>query len=883
MNLPTGTVTFLFTDIEGSTRLWEQYPDSMRLALARHDEIAASIVTKFRGALVKSRGEGDSLFAVFALATDAVEAATALQLAYTREAWPESLPLEIRMALHTGEADERDGDYYGPAVNRCARLRAIAHGGQILLSSATQEIAQDTLADGVTLHSCGLHRLKDLGRPESVYQLRHAALPADFPPLRSLDNADLPNNLPPQLTSFIGREKELAEIRRLFAATRLLTLTGAGGCGKTRLALQVAADLLDDSPGGVWLVELAALTDGAMVVQAAASALSIREVPGQPVLQTVIDYLKTRQMILVLDNCEHLLGACAEIAGAILRHCPGVSLLATSREGLGVAGEQTYRVPSMSLPDPVQPQTPESLCQSESARLFVERAGQGQPDFHVTPQNTAVLASICRRLDGIPLAIELAAARVRALSLEEINSKLDQRFRLLTGGSRTALPRQQTLRSLIDWSYVLLNLQEQMLMQRVSVFSGGWTLEAAEAVCSGDGIEEWEVLDLLSSVVDKSLVIVDFGGKVARYRLLETVRQYARDRLLEREDAHECRNRHLAYYLNLAERVAPNLTGPDQLEWLATLDPEYENLRAALEWSLDLPDDGAMAVRMGASLWPYWNMRHRRSEGRPLLAAVLARSAASAMSTASAVTALGAGVLAWYQGDLVESQSRSEQSLATFNLLGDQVGVARALNALGNVKNSGGDLDGALACHEEALAIRRNLGDLGGVSQSLNNVATVYVARGDFQAAQRYLQESLAIIRERGNPWAVAIALVNLGEVACELGDLQASRAYFVECLAKTLELGWRGNPFLLESLTILALAESRPDVAVSLFGAAERVREVVEMPLTPSEQERVEAGIAVARATLNDDAAFEAAWQKGRTMTTEQAAQLVLGKSPDA
>ena len=878
MNPPTGTVTFLFTDIEGSTRLWEEHPDAMRSALARHNTLVSQAISNAGGYVFKAAG--DAFCAAFATAHDAVTAALSAQLLLHSEPWPECAVIRVRMALHTGAANQYpDGtDYFGPTLNRVARLLSAAHGGQALLSDITRDLCRDALPNGCSLKGLGEHRLKDLGRPENVFQLCHAGLQAEFPPLRSLKS--LPTNLTQQLTSFIGREKELGEVKTMLGKTRLLTLTGSGGCGKTRLALQAAVDMLDAWLDGIWLVELAAIADPSLVPQEAAGALVLKEEPGKTILQMLIDHLKSKQMLLILDNCEHLLAACADLTDAILCICPQVTIIATSREGLGIAGEHTYRVPSMSVPDSAHTQTPESLSKSESARLFVERAAQGQPDFHVTPQNAAALASICRRLDGIPLAIELAAARVRTLSLEEINSKLDQRFRLLTGGSRTALPRQQTLRSLIDWSYVLLNEQEQRLMQRVSVFSGGWTLEAAESVCSGDGIEEWEVMDLLSSMVDKSLATVDLSGTVARYRLLETVRQYARDRLLESDHAYESRNRHLANYLALAERAAPNLNGPDQLEWLARLDSEYENLRAALEWSLDLADGGGMAVRMGAALWQYWNMQFRRSEGRAMLAAILATPAGSATSTASAVIAFGAGVLAWYQGDLAAAQTLTERSFKKFNELGDMAGVARTLNSLGNLNSSVGDYPAALNRHQGALRIRRTLGDLSGAAMSLNNLATIHVAQGNFRTAQTCLNESLAIIREHANPWLLAIALVNLGEIECELGNLQESRSYFAECLAKTLEQGWPGNPFLLENLAKLAIAEGRPEEAAGLFGAAERGREVAEMPLTPGQRERVEAKIITARAALGDDAVFDRAWANGRAMTLEQAAELALRKS---
>lgn len=514
--LPTGTVTFLFTDIEGSTQLWERQPDAMRSALARHDQILRDVVGRQGGGVFKT--VGDSFCAAFATATDALEAALTAQKALGAEERAGGLRLRVRMALHTGAVEERDGDYFGQALNRVSRLLSAAHGGQTLVSAATHQLVRDALPPGVTLGHLGEHRLRDLSRPEQVFQLCHPELPHEFPPLRGMNHPGLPNNLPQQLTSFIGRERELAAVKGLLGSHRLVTLAGSGGCGKTRLALQAAADVLEGYPNGAWLVELGSLLEPALVAQAVVSALGLREQAGQTPTQTLAECLKPKTMLLILDNCEHLLAACADLADGLLRACPQVTLLASSREALGIAGEQTYRVPSLSVPDPRQLATVESLSGCESVRLFLDRATLSRPDFRLTAPNAPALASVCQRLDGIPLAIELAAARVRSLSVEEIAGKLDSRFRLLTGGSRMALPRQQTLRALIDWSYSLLNAQEKRLLNRLSVFAGGWTLEAAEQVCVGagrteDGIEDWETLDLLVSLVDKSVALAETQGE----------------------------------------------------------------------------------------------------------------------------------------------------------------------------------------------------------------------------------------------------------------------------------------------------------------------------------------------------------------------------------
>ena len=501
LNLPTGTVTFLFTDIEGSTRLWEQHPEGMRLALARHDTLLRQAIEANEGIVFKTIG--DAFCAAFATAPNALSAALAAQCALHTEPWTEGLVLRVRMALHTGAAELRDNDYFGQPLNRTARLLAIGHGGQALVSAATQELTRDMLPPTVTLSEVGEHRLRGLSRPETVFQLIHPDLPAEFPPLKSLDNPQLSNNLPQQVTSFIGREKEIEAVKSLLDTTRLLTLTGSGGCGKTRLALQVAAELLENYPDGAWFVELASLSDPVLVLQNVAQALGVREEAGKLLLQSLTAALKGKGLLLVLDNCEHLLAACAQLVDTLLRASPGVRVLASSREGLGIAGETLYRIPSLSLPDLKQRATPASLTTYEAVRLFVERAMAALPAFAVTNQSAPALDQLCVRLDGIPLAIELAAARVRSLSVEDINSRLDHRFRLLTGGSRTALPRQQTLKALIDWSYDLLSDQEKTLLARLSVFAGGWTLAAAEKVYSGARVEDWEVLDLVSSLVDR--------------------------------------------------------------------------------------------------------------------------------------------------------------------------------------------------------------------------------------------------------------------------------------------------------------------------------------------------------------------------------------------
>lgn len=482
--LPTGTVTFVLTDVEGSSRLWETDPAAMRSALSRHDELIEETVAEHGGSVVKPRGEGDSRFAVFPRAADGAAAALAIQLRLAAERWGTSSAVRVRIALHTGEADLREADYYGTAVNRCARLRDVAHGGQVLLSEVTAELVAQGLPEGASLLDLGSHQLKDLSTPEHVFQLAHPDLPRLFPPLESLNAR--PNNLPARLTSFIGREKEIAEVGTLVAAGRDVTLTGSGGVGKTRLAYQVAAEVMDEFPGGVWVSELASVSGGGLVPQTVATSMGLREEPGRTILETLVDYLKGRRALIVLDNCEHLLEGCRELVRRVLERCEGVRVLSTSREPLGVPGEVLYPVPSMPVPHEESDRSLEAIAFVESVRLFVERATQSKPAFQLNNDNVLGVASICRRLDGIPLAIELAAARVRHLTPNEIAERLDDRFRILTGGNPAALGRHQTLRAAIDWSHDMLTEQEKVLFRRASTFAGGFTLEAAEEVCGED-------------------------------------------------------------------------------------------------------------------------------------------------------------------------------------------------------------------------------------------------------------------------------------------------------------------------------------------------------------------------------------------------------------
>jgi len=608
------TFTFLFTDIEDSTALLGRLGEGLYAQLlADHHALIRSGLAAHDGREVDT--QGDAFFAVFSSPTACVAAAMEMQRALAAHAWPGGEHVRVRMGVHTGEAEKTAAGLVGLDVHRAARVAAAGYGGQVLLSGTAAALVRDALPPGAALADLGVHRLKDLGRPERIFQLQAAGLQARFPPLRSLGNPALPNNLPAQLAAFIGRERELSEVRALVESSRLVTLTGAGGCGKTRLSLQVAAGLIDGSGDGVWLVELAAVYDEDGVALAICQALGIAAQPGRAALDTLLDALALQDVLIVLDNCEHLIGGCAKTADAILRRCPRVHLVATSREPLGIGGETIYRVPPLSLPGPGESGS-SAAGSSDAVALFIDRARAQGTGLSVDEATAPLVVSICQRLDGLPLAIELAAARLRSLSLRGLADRLDQRFRLLTGGSRTAPERQQTLEATVDWSYSLLHGAEQLLLGRLSVFAEGFDLDAAEAVCGFGDIEAFDVAGLLGSLVDKSLVVAEPAGEALRYRLLETIRQFAAERLAESggDQAAAVAAAHGAHYLSVAETAAPHLTGPGQGSWLARLDTDQANLRRAAAHAASRPDGTEQVLHFGVALRRYWMARNRDEE-----------------------------------------------------------------------------------------------------------------------------------------------------------------------------------------------------------------------------------------------------------------------------
>lgn len=872
LDLPTGTVTFLFADIEGSSRLLQRIGD-------RHTDVLKEYRQLLRAAMQEAGGRemdtlGDAFFAAFPRAQDALKAAVAAQRNFLAHAWPDGMAMRVRMGLHTGEPISAEVGYVGISVHRAAWICSVGHGGQILLSRVTHDLVEDTLPPGVGLRDVGRHRLKDLAPPQHLFQVIAAGLPSDFPALKSLDTRL--HNLPIQLTSFIGREREKAEVHKILSTSRLLTLTGAGGAGKTRLALQVAAEVLEDFSDGVWFVEFASLSDSALVPHAVATAVNLQEQPGRPIFATLSGALRSKHLLLVLDNCEHLVAACARLSEGLLQACASLRILATSREALRVAGEVAWRVPSLSLPDSRDQSALNHFADYEAVRLFIERAAASRPGPTLTKHTIHAIVQICRQLDGIPLAIELAAALVSVLTVEQIASRLDDRFRILTGGSRTALPRHQTLGAAIDWSYNLLPEDERTLLQRMSVFAGGWTLEASEAVCSGDAIETADILGLLGHLVAKSMVVMETQDGEARYRLFETIRQYAQERLLEKGEASKMAERHRDWYLRLAEQAQSGRQGP-QAAWLTRLEAEHDNLRAALEWSVS-KGDVSSGLRLAAALGEFWYVHGHFTEGRRWLQSMLSRSrGASAATRAKAL--VGAASLAFRQSDYESSTALCQESLALFREVGDLSGMGGAHRMLGMIAMNKGDYAHANILMAESLALCRQAGDKRRMAIALNTIGEVARCQGDYTAARASYDASLALHREVGNKWGRAIALGNLGHVALYEHDIRQAAHLFREALVLARELMYRpGIAEYLAGLGAVAVEEGGLERAARLLGAAEALLGILGTQPSPPDLTEKERAIATVRAALGDSA-FDAAGAEGKAMPVERVIEYALGE----
>jgi len=846
----------------------------MSAAMQRHNAIMKSAVAAGGGNIFKTVGE--AFCAVFPSPVGAVQAALQAQLEMANGVNDESSSIRMRMAIHTGEAEVRDSDYFGPPLNRVARILTLGYGGQTLISKHTFDLVSGNLPQAVTVRDMGEHRLKDLQRPEHLFQLQHAQLQDSFKPLRSLDN--LLNNLPQQATNFIGRERELADIKELLANSRILTLTGAGGTGKTRLGLQAAVELVDSSSDGTWLVEFGSVADPTLVPRTVASTIGVSEEPLRTLSETLVSYLTTKRMLLMLDNAEHLRDAIASLVEGILQQCPGVQALITSREPLGVSGETTYRVPSLSMPDPTKQYARESLSQFESVRLFVDRAVLALPTFELSPQNSTAVAQLCHRLDGIPLAIELAAARVRALQVERIAERLDDRFRLLTGGSRAALPRQQTLRAMIDWSYDLLSETERTMLRRLSVFSGGWTVDSAKVVCVGYPVETLEVRDVIQSLVDKSLAVHD--PATGRFRLSETVRAYGRDALVEHNESVGMRSLHLDYFAATAESAEDLLASSEAVETLAKLDADQKNFRAAMEWGLE-GGDSLLALRLANALSNFFKVRGEFTEGSTIYQSLAERVPREAKYERACALA-AQGVLRFCLSMYSLAQANLEECLALFTELGDNYGAAKTVNTMGGIALHLGNDDEAERCFERALELFRVVGESRRIAMTLNNLGILAVHRDDLARARALYNEALELNQRVGNKNFEAGNKTNLADLAIREGDAETARRLALDACKMHIELGDRHN--LQDTLEVLAPAElrlGRPRLAALLIATKEVLMEQLGTNVAPYILEEYRRNVDAVRMVLGDQE-FEAIIAKGRLMSLEEVYQVALDPAPE-
>ncbi|MFN7954938.1 MAG: adenylate/guanylate cyclase domain-containing protein [bacterium] len=860
---PSGTVTFLFTDIEGSTQLWENHPEWMARAHTRQEELLRAAFEKHGGYPYKMIG--DAFQVAFASAPAAVAAAIDAQRALQAEPWGES-EIRVRMAIHSGETDERDDDYVGPLLNRVARLMSAGHGGQVLISQSTCELVRDRLPATIRLRDLGERRLRDLNRPERVHLLLVPGLRQDFPPLKTLDAH--PNNLPVQLTHFIGREQPIAELAQILARSRLVTLTGSGGSGKTRLALQLGGELLDRFEHGVWFVELAPLTDEHEVPQAVATALGVEEAAERPVIEALLARVTGEERLVILDNCEHLMSASIQLVTALLRASPRSRVLATSREPLRVAGEATYRVPSLAIPDPNEGATLATLASSEAVRLFADRAVNVTSSFVLTDASVPIVAEICRRLDGIPLAIELAAARVVSLSVERLAERLSDRFRLLARGDRAALPRQQTLRALIDWSHELLTEPERVLLRRLAVFAGSFALDAAETVCAGGEVDELDVLDLLTNLVEKSLVAIEPGSE--RFRLLETIREYAYERLQAANEEIEVRDRHLAHYLTRAEQASETIRSGETAKWKA-LEIDHENFMAAHAWCDQRAGHAEAGLRLMLALRDYWYARGMLEPGLRVGLQAISRPGAEAR-TLHRCRALHeiARLKSWlFQGR--DSEGLATESLEIARELGANDRAAMALRQLGLLAQYRNDEQTALARVQEAISLARGLADTLPLTTALSTLAEIQRTRGDLEAAEPLYEESLAIGRKLGDRLSVSLDLLNLAAIHVDRRYLARAVAPLREGLTTVAEASLKAiGQYGLDVSAALAAARQEWSLAARVYGASEAYRIQIGISRDPVDVKFVARHVAQAREALGEDA-YVAAEAAGRGLRYEE------------
>jgi predicted ATPase/class 3 adenylate cyclase len=912
--LPSGIVTFLFTDVEGSTQLLERHPAAYRDAITSHLAMLGEAVASHRGRVFETLG--DAVFAAFHTPSEAIAAAVRAQRALTTGEWGDIAELKVRMGLQTGDVEPQGEHYFGPALYRCARLTAAAHGGQVLISSATAELVHGALPPGATLRDLGEHRLKDLQRAERIFQVLAPGLVAEFPPLRTL--GEFPNNLPVQPTPFIGREREVAAARRLLERpeVRVLTLSGPGGVGKTRLSLQIAVEALHEFRDGAFFVELASIGSADLVVSTIAKTLGVREIANREILDSLKDYLRKKRLLLVLDNFEHVITAGAHVADLVAA-CQGVKILVTSREHLHLRAEQQFVVPPMALPEPSSHvESVEELTSYEAVRLLIDRAHAVRADLAIGGHNVHAIAQICRRLDGIPLAIELAAARTNVFSPQALLARLEHRLAVLTGGPRDLPLRLQTLREAIGWSHDLLRPDEQALYRRVAVFVGGCTLSAAEAVVGRTDLE-LDTLAGLTSLIDKSLLRPEEPtDDEPRFRMLETIREHALDRLVGVGEGDEFCRRHADYFLSFVERAEPGLIGASQAVWLDRIEKEHDNLRAALQWfALGGPADHGL--RLAAALRRFWRARGYLTEGRERMAVLLSLPEAANRTPSRAKALHGAGWLAsqqgdyddarvlleesltiyrelrdprgsgWalvdlgflarYRGDYVTGQSFLEESLKLFRQTKDPEGAAYALGNLGLIVRDQGDYEEAEARLKESLALWSDLGDRFGYGWTLTALGMVARAQGRRELARAHLEESLTVSRELSDRQNTANVLGALAALARDQEEYEMARSRLRESLAILRDIGdRRGIAFVLEGFACLAAAENQPRRAISLAATAEALRRIIGAPPPPTWRADVERSVEIAKRILESDA-VEKATERGHAMTLDAAMTFAL------
>lgn len=891
--LPSGMVTFLFTDVEGSTSLLERHPEAYRGAIAQHHDMLARSVAQNRGAIFET--VGDAVYAAFASPADAVTAAFLAQQELHNASWGETGPLRVRMGLHTGEVERQGDHYFGAALYRCARLSNTAHGGQVVLSSATAELVREGLPIGASLRDLGEHRLKDLQRPEHIFQLVGPELAADFPPLRALDTTT--SNLPLQPTPFVGRAREMDAARKLLQQpeTRLLTLIGPGGVGKTRLGLEIAGSLVGEFPDGTFFVELATVASAELVVPSIAKTLAVQETANRSTLDSVKDYLRDRQVQLVLDNFEHVTAAAVAVAD-LLAACPRIKTIVTTREALHLRGERQFPVIPLSRPDRGRAEPIDQLMRYEAIELFLERARTAKPEFAISERNVDAVAEICRRVDGLPLGIELAAARVNVFSPQALLAHLDHPLAVLTGGSRDLPVRQQTLRRAIAWSHDLLTPDEQSLYRRVAVFAGGCTLTAAQSVLGeADPDSRLAVVDGLASLVDKSLLRQEERHEAPRFRMLETIREDALERLMVSGDADQVQGAHADYYLAFAEQAE---AGTREAEWLDRVAVEQDNLHAALSrfTRRGLAEHG---LRLASALRRFWRARGYTAQGRERLAELLAQPAGRTRSITRAKALHAAGWLATQQGDYAEARTMFDESLDISRALGEPGGIgwamvdlgllsryegnyatakglledgldlltqarnvegmAAALGNLGLIARDVGDTAEAEMRIGQSLGLWRKLGDRFGVGLSLNGLAMVARARGHLAVARARVEESLAVWNELGDRQNMANALTTAAALAREQREYAEARAHLAQSLQIFHELGdRRGVAFVLEGFACLAAAETQPIRAHYLATAAATLRQVIGTAAPPGWHAELERTLEAAARDLQSETIVE-------------------------